>query len=71
MSERDEVPESVPRHAHACWLAGCHDFGDPSVVRQGAHLLHGSAEVMIAMCRRCGAMQAAGWYDDEIPKEQQ
>lgn len=57
---------SAPRERWACVEAGCHDYTDPVVVRQGWHLLHASAEVAISFCRRCGATLVCGW-SNEVP----
>lgn len=47
----------------ACREAGCHDFTEPVIVRQGAHVLHASVEVAVSFCRRCGAVISLGWHD--------
>jgi len=59
------VPEDIPRHKYVCWSQGSHDFFEPVVVRQGAHLLHASAEVAIVVCRRCGSTSYLGWTETE------
>lgn len=60
-----EQAEELGQQA-ACRTAGCHDFTDPVIVRQGAHLLHGSMEVAVIFCRRCGAYIHLGWTQEPL-----
>lgn len=48
----------------ACRKAGCHDFTEPIIVRQGWHLFHASVEVAVIFCRRCGAGVHLGWTEN-------
>lgn len=59
--EKPQTPHAEKREQQACWEAGSHDFFPPVVVRHGAHLLEGSAEAVVIVCRRCGARAGAGW----------